>query len=243
MDSDHQLGLWRLLREPRAEGATRIVPADLGRILALDQAPEVSTIRPRLSGLPDLGEAGQLMQSLAHHHFKTHEDAVRFLYLDGHVRAYHGTRRLPKTHVARMLISMPATLETWVADGNDEVILAVMAPPSAFTAAAEISRLLPEQRQFIGEDRRTTIVFDRGGWSPEVFAKVVHAGFDLLTYRKGDIEPEPDEAFADYTFTDERGVVHEWNLADRQVELELSAKATKRHGRNTITLRQIVRRS
>jgi len=30
-----------LLRDPRAEGATRIRPADLGRLLGLDRAPEV----------------------------------------------------------------------------------------------------------------------------------------------------------------------------------------------------------
>ncbi|MEX2548941.1 MAG: putative transposase, partial [Nitriliruptoraceae bacterium] len=42
------LVLLALLREPRAEGATRVVPADLGRVLALDRAPEVSTIRRKL---------------------------------------------------------------------------------------------------------------------------------------------------------------------------------------------------
>ena len=86
------LVLLALLREPRAEGATRIVPADLGRILALDRAPEVSTIRRRLGELADRGQAGELMQGLAHHHVKTHEDAVGLVYLAGHVRAYHGTR-------------------------------------------------------------------------------------------------------------------------------------------------------
>ena len=34
-----------LLRDPRAEGATRIRPADLGRLLGLDRAPEVKTLR------------------------------------------------------------------------------------------------------------------------------------------------------------------------------------------------------
>jgi hypothetical protein len=49
------LVLLALLREPRAEGATRVVPADLGRILALDRAPEVSTIRRRLGELAEAG--------------------------------------------------------------------------------------------------------------------------------------------------------------------------------------------
>ena len=34
-----------LLGEPRAEGATRVNPTDLGRVLGLDRAPEVKTVR------------------------------------------------------------------------------------------------------------------------------------------------------------------------------------------------------
>jgi hypothetical protein len=39
-------------------------------------------------------------------------------------------------------------------------------------------------RDLVGE-RRVTIVFDRGGWSPKLFATMINDGFDLLTYRKG----------------------------------------------------------
>src|SRR5258708_17494255 len=46
-----------LLREPRAEGATRISPAALGRVLGLDRAPEVKTIRRRLGELAGAGGA------------------------------------------------------------------------------------------------------------------------------------------------------------------------------------------
>ena len=47
-----------------------------------------------------------------------------------------------------------------------------------------LPRLLREVRDLIGE-RRVTIVFDRGGWSPKLFATMIKDGFDLLTYRKG----------------------------------------------------------
>jgi transposase-like protein len=230
-----------LLREPRAEGATRVVPADLGRILALDRAPEVGTIRRRLAELTERGQAGELMGGLARRHVDTHPDAVGFVYIDGHVRAYHGTRRLPKAHVARMRISMPATLETWVADTNGDPIFAVIAPPSASTAA-EVRRLMPELKQLVG-GRRTTVVFDRGGWSPDLFAELTGNNFDVLTYRKGKLRREPAAAFTDHTFTDERGVIHRFKLADRKVRIGLSAAGAKRHGRKTITLRQIVRLS
>ena len=44
--------------------------------------------------------------------------------------------------------------------------------------------MLREVREVVGE-RRVTIVFDRGGWSPKLFATMIKDGFDVLTYRKG----------------------------------------------------------
>ena len=41
-----------LAGEPRAEGATRVPPAALGRVLGLDRAPEVKTIRRKLASSP-----------------------------------------------------------------------------------------------------------------------------------------------------------------------------------------------
>jgi hypothetical protein len=41
-----------------------------------------------------------------------------------------------------------------------------------------------EVRKLIG-DRRITVVFDRDGYSPKLFVKILDAGFDILTYRKG----------------------------------------------------------
>jgi hypothetical protein len=47
-----------------------------------------------------------------------------------------------------------------------------------------LPRLLGEVRDLVGE-RRITIVFDRGGWSPALFGTMIKDGFDVLTYRKG----------------------------------------------------------
>jgi len=77
-----------LLREPRAEGATRIRPADLGRVLGLDRAPEVKTLRRKLAELASHGRGAQLQAGLGRHHAASRPDAVGFLYLDGHVRVY-----------------------------------------------------------------------------------------------------------------------------------------------------------
>ena len=57
-----------LLREPRAEGATRLRPADLGRLLGLDRAPEVKALRRKLASLAGHGRGEQLQAALATQH-------------------------------------------------------------------------------------------------------------------------------------------------------------------------------
>ena len=105
-------------RSPRAEALTRLSPADLGRLLGLDRAPEVKTLRRKLAELAAHGKAAQLQAALGAHHARVRPDTVGFLYLDGHVRVYSGTRQLPKTHIARMRLAGPATEETWVGDAT-----------------------------------------------------------------------------------------------------------------------------
>ena len=54
-----------LAGEPRAEGATRIPPGALGRVLGLDRAPEVKTIRRKLGEIAAAGKAADLIMALA----------------------------------------------------------------------------------------------------------------------------------------------------------------------------------
>jgi hypothetical protein len=75
-----------LLREPRAEGATRLSLAALGRVLGLDRAPEVKTIRRKLGELAAAGRAEQLQMAIARHHAAARPDQLGFFYIDGHTR-------------------------------------------------------------------------------------------------------------------------------------------------------------
>ena len=139
-----------------------------------------------------------------------------FLYVDGHVRVFHGKAILPKTHVARMRLSMPATTDYWVNDAIGEPIFVVTAEANAGLVKI-LPAILNEARSLLGE-RRLTVVFDRGGWSPKLFAKLVAAGFDLLTYRKGRSRRLPRSRFCEHT-----GVINgraiKYMLADQGVHL------------------------
>jgi transposase len=227
-----------LAGEPRAEGATRVPPAALGRVLGLDRAPEVKTIRRKLGELAAAGKAGELIMALARRHAAARPEALGFLYVDGHARAYYGTRTVQKTHIARLKFPAPATEETWVADQDGEPVFMVVAEPSE-SLAGELRRLLPKLRQVVGEGRRVTVCFDRGGWSPALFADITEAGFGLLTWRKGPAPDLPADAFTTITCADDRGRAHEYDLADTTVTLDINDGPRKGE---QVTLRQVTRR-
>jgi transposase-like protein len=227
-----------LAGEPRAEGATRVPPAALGRVLGLDRAPEVKTIRRKLGELAAAGKAADLIMALARRHAAARPDTLGFLHVDGHARVYYGTRDVQKTHVARLKFPAPATMETWVTGQDGDPVFMVTAEPSD-SLAGELRRLLPQLRQVVGAGRRVTVCFDRGGWSPALFADITAAGFDLLTWRKGPAPDIPADAFTAITCADDRGRDHAYDLADTTITLGISDGPRKGQ---TVSLRQVTRR-
>jgi len=205
------MALWRI---KRPEALKERDPQTLGRVLGLDRAPEVKTLRRKLTRLASLHQAERLGKDLARLRAERRGRLMGFLYVDGHVRVYHGKRTIPKAHVARMRLSMPATTDYWVNDSAGDPLFVVTAPANAGLTKM-LLEILRQTRELVG-DRRTTIVFDRGGWSPKLFKKIVADGFDILTYRKGKTRRVPRSRFVLRTATIEGRKVEYW-LADQSV--------------------------
>jgi len=177
------LFLMALLRIQRPEQLKERDPAAFGRVLGLDRAPEVKTLRRQLGRLAAHHHAAELGAELARVRVAQRGDLMGFLYVDGHVRAYHGERSISKAYVARRHLAMPATTDYWINDRGGDPLLLITADIDASLAKA-LPHLLRQVREAIG-DERVTIVFDRGGWSPKLFRSMIEQGFDILTYRKG----------------------------------------------------------
>ncbi|TWP31995.1 putative transposase [Leekyejoonella antrihumi] len=224
-----------LLRDPRAEGATRIRPADLGRLLGLDRAPEVKTIRRKLSELAAYRRGADVQAALAIAHAHARPDALGFLHIDGHTRVYTGKRDLPKMHVGRLHMATHATAETWVADADADPILVLTGKPGA-SLVGELVRSIPDLRSFLGPHRRATVIFDRGGWSPACFQTLIDAGLHVLTYRKAPYDQLPANAFRTITWTDPEGKKRRYRLADQVVDLALD-------GGGTLRMRQVTKQT
>jgi len=177
------LVLMALLRIQRPEHLKERDPAAFGRLLGLDRAPEVKTLRRALTRLAAHHQAEPLGAELARLRVDQRGHLMGFLYVDGHVRAYHGQRTISSAYVARRHLAMPATTDYWVNDRTGDPLLVITGDVNAALTKA-FPNLLREVRGVIGE-RRATIVFDRGGWSPKLFHTMIQDGFDILTYRKG----------------------------------------------------------
>jgi hypothetical protein len=188
--------LLALLRVKRPENLKEYSPAELGRVLGLDRAPEVKTLRRKLTDLSAGEEVlDEFLLDLVKRRVAAREEALGYLYVDGHVRVYHGKADLPKAHSARMRLSVPATQEMWVNDAEGQPLFFVTQEAHG-QVVSELPAVLKQVKELAGE-RRVTVVFDRGGWSPKLFAKMDADGFDVLTYRKGTADAVPAEAFTE----------------------------------------------
>ena len=78
--------------------------------------------------------------------------------------------------------------------------------------------------------RHSTVVFDRAGWSPEVFQNLLAMGFDILTYRKGRMRHISEKRFT----------LHKAKLDGRPVEYLLHEQPV-RFLKGKLRLRQVTR--
>ena len=186
--------LLALLRIPRPETLKEYAPADLGRIVGLDRLPEVKTLRRKLARLASRKASQEFGRELARRRIAERGRMMGFLYIDGHVRAYHGKHRIPKAYLARTRLAVPGTTDYWVHDKKGEPLFVVTAEANAAMTRMLVP-ILEEVRNLIGPRRRVTIVFDRGGWSPKLFQKLLAIDFDIMTYRKGRVRRIAEKRF------------------------------------------------
>jgi transposase len=208
----------------RPENLKEYAPSELGRVVGLDRIPEVKTLRRKLEELAK-GPVEEYLLALARRRFLARDQALGWLYVDGHVRVYHGKEKIPATHVTRMRISMPAAQDIWIHDGDCNPVLAITL--EAHPSLANVILPILEAAQELTGKRRLTMVFDRGGWSPTLFALLAEREVDFLTYRKGKYEAVPVDAFK---LIPAPTGGPDWLLHDSEVELK-----------SGMTVRQITR--
>ena len=96
------LGFLALARIRTIEQARQKAPGEFGRLLGLDRIPEVRCLRRKLDELCAGNGAEQWAAELNRDWMQAEPEAVGTLYVDGHVRVYHGSlTKLPRKYVTR----------------------------------------------------------------------------------------------------------------------------------------------
>jgi hypothetical protein len=210
------LAFLALLRRPRPEKLKGMSPSGLGDVLGLQRAPEVKTVRRKLSEIARSAKSHELVKKLARRWLQENEDTIGSLYIDGHVRVYTGKQKLPKAHVTQRNLCEPATTDYWVNDKDGKPVFVITA-----TANAAMTKLLPlllDEIEVELGDRRGTLVFDRGGWGIALFKAMIARGWHILTYRKGRKRNHSRKSFSKQSVSVD-GKTVEYNLSENNVRV------------------------
>ena len=207
------LFLSALLRIKRPEHFKEHNPQELGHVVGLDRMPEVKTVHRKLDQLAAQQRAREVMRAMAERRIAEDPDRVAFLYVDGHVHEYYGQHPLAKAKKAQRQVAHPGATDNWVHDAHGEPLLVVTSEMNeALTQVLE--PILIEVKQLVG-DRRPVVIFDRGGFSPKLFARLNELGFDVMTYRKGKSSPWPVSQFVEVEHVVD-GRRYGYQIAERQ---------------------------
>ncbi len=207
-------------------------PGEWGHLLGLDRIPEVHTLRAKLEQMAQGPQVESWSAGLSQQWMDQAPELAGRLYLDGHVRVYHGHQTpLPKRYVAREKLCLRGTTDYWVNDqeGRPFFVVNAAANPGLIGVLRQeiIPRLLKEvphqpSAPELEQDPwlfRFVMIFDREGYSPELFADLWGQRIASQTYRKGAIENWPTEEFGDYEASAFNGEKQAMKLAERGVWL------------------------
>jgi transposase len=186
-------------------------PGELGKLLGLDRVPEVRCLRHKLTALSIADGPKKWAGLLSRDWLEAAPELAGALYVDGHVRLYHGSQTaLPKRYVSRQRLCLRGTTDYWVNDALGQPFFAVERPIDHGLLEALRSDIVPRllkdvpgqpTAEELKADRyraRFVILFDREGYSPEFFKEMWQTHrIACITYRKYPQGDWPTAEFAE----------------------------------------------
>ena len=173
-----------LFSETTLEAAKHLRRWDFGPLVGVDRAPVVKTLRRKLGDLIKQGQAARFGALLARRWVEQGVIATAYLYVDGHMKAYTGKRKLAECWNPQRRMPLPGLLSYFVNDQQGRPLLFLTEEASASLSQA-MPRIVAAIREVVGE-RHFTVIFDRGGYDGELFSWLHHEGIDFISYQRGE---------------------------------------------------------
>ncbi len=224
------LAFMALARLKTIESLRYCSPGEWGKLLGLDRIPEARTLRQKVHLLTLDDQAIQWSGELSRDWMGMFPETTGVLYIDGHVRVYHGKQtELPRHHVARQKLCLRATTDYWVnaMDGQPFFMVNKAVDPGLLTVLE--NDILPRLEQDVPfqpalfelekerYSNRFTLVFDREGYSPDFMLRMWKRRIACLTYRK-----YPGEDWAESEFEEQRVTL----VSGHTVTMKLAERGT-----------------
>ena len=160
-------------------------PGELGKLLGLDRIPEVRCLRNKLKILVQDNAPEKWATLLSRDWMDQNPGLAGTLYIDGHVRVYHGSlTKLPRRYVSRERLCLRGITDYWVNDIQGQPFFVVERQVDSGLLEALrtdiVPRLLkdvpnqPTDQQLKTDPylHRFALVFDREGYSPAFFRQM-----------------------------------------------------------------------
>jgi transposase len=207
-------------------------PGELGKLMGLDRVPEVRCLRKKLTQLSQGQDdkAPEIWAGLLSKDWMQQEpELAGTLYIDGHVRLYHGKKtELPRRYVSRQRLCLRGTTDYWVNDALGQPFFSIERTiDHGILEAIEndvVPRLLtdvpgqPSKEELEADPycSRFLMVFDREGYSPSFFRRMWQEHrIACVTYHKFPKEDWPISEFFEVSATMPNGEAVTMKLAER----------------------------
>lgn len=193
------LAFMTLARVRNPESLRYQAPGEWGAVLGLDRCPEVKTLRRKIGLMANDEASVQAWQlALARRWQEEEPELWATLAVDGHVKVYAGRKgRLPKHFVSREKLCLPASTSYWVNALGGKPLLCLHKPLDPKMVGAIEADVVPALQALGIVDAGAadltaeqpgqpalTLVFDREGWSPDLFRRLARRGIACLTWHK-----------------------------------------------------------
>lgn len=183
-------------------------PGELGKLMGLDRIPEVRCLRKKLAQLSQNDSPQQWAALLSQDWMQQSPELAGTLYVDGHVRLYHGKlTQLPRRYVSRQRLCLRGMTDYWVNDALGQPFFSVERPVDHGLLEALRNDIVPRLLQEVPNQPtaeqleadpylcRFVIVFDREGYSPDFFREMWQQRIACITYHKYPKDPWPESEF------------------------------------------------
>lgn len=229
------MGFMALGRIRRPEQLRHFPPGEFGKVIGLDRVPEVRTLRKQITHMACNGEPEAWMKELSKTWMEADPDEAGYLYVDGHVRVYHGDQaNLPRRFVSRERLCLRGTTDYWVNDAIGRPFFVVSKAVTDGLADTLLKDIVPElmlavpnqpsEQELIDDPRlhRFVIVFDREGATHSLLHALWEKRIGAITYRKNVKDNWPESEFLESEVTVPGGGNTRMKLAMRETTLTAS---------------------